>query len=104
MCSDVCPYNKDLKINEQDKLPDDMIYPELAPLMNISEDEYEEKYGSNMFGLIMGGRKYLRRNVAVALGNAADDKALPCLESAAKDEDPLVRSHAEWAIEKIKAR
>ena len=104
VCSDVCPYNKDLKINEQDKLPDDMIYPELAPLMNISEDEYEEKYGSNMFGMIMGGRRYLRRNVAVALGNAGDDNALPSLETAVKDEDPLVRSHADWAIKKIKVQ
>ncbi len=62
----------------------------------------EEDVGSLMFGFIMGGRRYLRRNVAVALGNSGDRKALPCLEIAAKDEDPLVSSHAEWAIEKIK--
>jgi epoxyqueuosine reductase len=102
VCSDVCPYNKNLKVNETDKLPDEMIYPELIPLMNISEDEYERKYESQMFGFIMGGRRYLRRNVAVALGNAASEQALPCLEIAVKDEDPLVSSHARWAIDKIK--
>ena len=102
VCSDVCPYNKKLKINERDKLPDETIYPELIPMMNLSEEEYERNYGSNMFGFIIGGRRYLRRNIAVALGNAGDKKVLPCLEIAAKDEDPLVSSHAIWAIDNIK--
>jgi epoxyqueuosine reductase len=102
MCSDVCPYNKKLKVNEADKLPDEMIYPELIPMMNMGENEYEEKYGSKMFGFIMGGRRYLRRNIAVALGNSGNKRALPCLEIAAKDDDPLIHSHAIWAIEKIK--
>jgi len=102
ICSEVCPQNRKLKINEEDKMPDDEIYPELIPLMNISEETYDQRFGAQMFGFIMGGSRYLRRNVAVALGNSGNKKALPCLEIAAKDEDPLVRSHAEWAIEKLK--
>ena len=101
VCSDVCPHNKKLAINERDKLPDETIYPELIPMMNLSEEEYGKKYGANMFGFIMGGRRYLRRNIAVALGNTGDKNALPCLEIAAKDEDPLVNSHAAWAIDNI---
>ena len=103
ICVEVCPCNKNLKLNEEDKLPPDVIYPELIPLMNMSEAEYDKRYGELMFGFIMGGSRYLRRNVAVALGNCGNKKALPCLEIAAKDEDPLVSSHAEWAIEKIKS-
>ena len=102
VCSDVCPYNDKLVINERDKLPEETIYPELIPMMNLSDEEYEQKYGSNMFGFIMGGRSYLRRNIAVALGNSGEKKALSCLEVAAKDEDPMVCSHATWAIENIK--
>jgi epoxyqueuosine reductase len=104
MCSDVCPHNSMLTINEADKLPDEIIYPELIPLMNLDDGEYEKRYGSKMFGLIMGGRRYLRRNIAVALGNSGSEAALPCLEIAAQDEDPLVCSHAAWAIERIKKR
>lgn len=104
ICSDVCPYNKELKVNKTDKLPDEMVYPEIIPMMNMGEDEYERRYGSQMFDFIMGGRKYLRRNSAIALGNSGNEKALPCLEIAARDEDPLVRSHAEWAIERIKEK
>jgi epoxyqueuosine reductase len=104
ICSEVCPRNKDLHINTADKLPDEMIYPELIPMMNMDEDEYEKKYASQMFGFIMGGRRYLRRNVAVALGNSGNKKALPCLEIAARGEDPLISSHAAWAIEKIREK
>ncbi len=104
VCSDVCPHNKNLMVNAEDKLPDDVIYPHLIPLMNMTDDEYEEKYGAKMFGFIIGGRQYLRRNIAVALGNSGCREALPSLETAARDEDPLVRSHAAWAIEKLKGR
>jgi epoxyqueuosine reductase len=104
VCSDVCPYNKKLKINEEDKLSDDIIYPEIIPMVNMEEEEYQKRYGAQMFEFIMGGRRYVRRNCAVALGNAGSEKALPSLEIAARDEDQLVRSHAEWAIEKINSR
>ena len=101
ICSDVCPYNKGLKVNEKDKMPDDVIYPELIPLLNISEEEYEKKYGAKFFDFIMGGRRYLRRNVAIALGNSGSEEALPELFKALEDEDNLVRSHAAWALGKI---
>lgn len=101
VCSDVCPYNKKAKLNTRDRLPDDEIYPRLLPLLNISQEEYDEKYGAKMFGLIMGDRRYLRRNIAVALGNANEKSALPLLEIAAKDEDEIVSSHAKWSIEKL---
>ena len=48
-------------------------------------------------------RGYLR-NVAVALGNTGDMHALPVLQKALNDEEPLVREHAKWAIEKINQR
>ncbi len=103
ICSDACPHNSSLEINEKEKAPDSVVYPELIPLMNLGEEEYEKKYGAKMLGFFMGERRYLRRNVAVALGNAGNSDALSCLEIAASDEDRLVSSHAEWAIEKIKA-
>jgi epoxyqueuosine reductase len=45
-------------------------------------------------------RGYLR-NVAVALGNSGDMHHLPVLQDALNDEEPMVREHAAWAIEKI---
>lgn len=48
-------------------------------------------------------RGYLR-NVAVALGNTADLHALPVLQNALSDDEPMIREHARWAIEQINKR
>ena len=48
-------------------------------------------------------RGYLR-NVAVALGNTGDMHALPVLQNTLNHEEPMVREHAKWAIEKIEER
>ena len=42
--------------------------------------------------------------MAVALGNTADWHALPVLNQALEDPEPLVREHAKWAIEEIKGK
>jgi len=46
----------------------------------------------------------LLRNVCVALGNVGDTSALPALERAAADAEPLVAEHAQWAIARIQER
>ena len=44
----------------------------------------------------------LRRNAAVALGNALDRSTVPALrESLEGDPHPMVRSHAAWALGRI---
>jgi epoxyqueuosine reductase len=43
----------------------------------------------------------LLRNVAVALGNLRDLRALPALEAALHEADPLIRSHAAWALGRL---
>jgi epoxyqueuosine reductase len=48
-------------------------------------------------------RRGLLRNVAVALGNSGDLSKRPVLEHLARDEDPLVREHAEWALRRLGA-
>lgn len=48
-------------------------------------------------------RGYLR-NVAVALGNTGDMHALPVLQNALSDEEPMIREHAQWAIGQIRKR
>ncbi len=45
-------------------------------------------------------RGYLR-NVAVALGNTGNMHALPILQNALNDEEPMIKEHAIWAIDKI---
>jgi epoxyqueuosine reductase len=48
-------------------------------------------------------RRGLLRNTAVALGNWGDREAIPVLEKARQDPEPLVREHAAWALHRIRA-
>jgi epoxyqueuosine reductase len=49
-------------------------------------------------------RRGILRNVCVALGNVGDATALPALEKAGRDPEPLIAEHARWAIEQIEKR
>ena len=44
------------------------------------------------------------RNVCVALGNIGTSDDLPALEIAARDPDPLIAEHAQWALARIRSR
>ena len=46
-------------------------------------------------------RRGFLRNVAVALGNWANTEAIPALSLGLCDSEPLVRSHAAWALGRI---
>ena len=45
-------------------------------------------------------RGYLR-NIAIVLGNSGDIHHLPVLQNALNDEEPMIREHAQWAIDTI---
>jgi epoxyqueuosine reductase len=66
----------------------------------------EARYQTEFTGTAMrrATRSGLRRNAAVVLGNRGDPGALPALAQALADPDPLVRSHAAWAIGRIEPR
>ena len=38
------------------------------------------------------------RNVAIALGNSKNPKAVPFLINALNDKEPLIRAHTVWAL------
>jgi epoxyqueuosine reductase len=44
------------------------------------------------------------RNVCVALGNVGTLDDLPALEQAARDPEPLIAEHAQWAIARLQSR
>jgi epoxyqueuosine reductase len=46
-------------------------------------------------------RRGLVRNACVAAGNSKDASLLPFLEPLLSDPEPLVRSHARWALERL---
>ena len=101
VCQQVCPWNR--------FAPEaDPAFEKLIPLRNLTEDLVLTPEAFNRTfkdsPVKRAKRRGYLRNVSVALGNLGDESALPALESALEDPEPLVREHAAWAIQTIKDR
>lgn len=100
-CQDACPWNQ----HAADAPPrGGSAFPSLLELLAMSREQYQDRFrGSAIKRATYRG---LRRNVAVALGNAAArQEHLGALDKVAADsaEDPLVREHAGWAAARQRA-
>lgn len=72
----------------------------LEPLLTISNKEFKAK-----FGHVSGswrGKKPIQRNAILALAHFKEQQAVPeLLEVMKKDERPVIRGTAAWALGKI---
>jgi epoxyqueuosine reductase len=79
--------------------------PSLVALMRMSREEWDR--WTRGTAIRRAGFRGFKRNVAVAMGNwlaAMDDppaEALEVLREALEDEEPLVREHAAWALDRV---
>ncbi|MDQ2872907.1 MAG: tRNA epoxyqueuosine(34) reductase QueG [Candidatus Eremiobacteraeota bacterium] len=74
--------------------------PPLLELLRLRSGEFKRTYAPTAMG--WRGAAVLRRNAAVALGNALDRATVPALEAALRDDPhPMVREHAAWALGRI---
>jgi epoxyqueuosine reductase len=76
--------------------------PDLIELLSLNEAAFRKRFAGTP--MLRTKRRGLLRNVCVALGNVGDERALPMLQQATIDAEPLIREHARWAIEKIQER
>ena len=104
ICQDVCPWNRKAAISDdapwQPRVGLDA--PRLRDLWSRSDAELRVLLkGSPMK---RAGVRRLRRNLAVSIGNCGDPSAADELAGAAHEtcEDPLVRAHVDWAVEKLR--
>ncbi|MCB0212284.1 MAG: tRNA epoxyqueuosine(34) reductase QueG [Anaerolineae bacterium] len=101
-CQEICPWvRRYAHPTSADFLryDPDWVAPKLVDLMALTEEEFRTRFKGTP--LKRTKRRGLLRNVAVALGNWGSPEALPALEQARHDPEPLIREHAEWAIEQI---
>jgi epoxyqueuosine reductase len=74
--------------------------PVLVELLALRSGTFERRYRPTAMG--WRGGAVLRRNAAVALGNALDRSAVGALaESLSADPHPMVRGHVAWALGRI---
>jgi epoxyqueuosine reductase len=104
ICQAVCPWNRQApESREPAFLPRaGFAAPELIPLLRLSDDEFRARFRGSP--ITRAKRRGLLRNVAVALGNLRDLRALSALEAALNDAEPLIRGHAAWALGRLGGR
>jgi epoxyqueuosine reductase len=103
-CLAVCPWNRFAREGALMKAAHrpELDGPDLLELLDLSEALFRERYRRTP--LWRARRSGLLRNVCVALGNSGDWRALPALDRATRDPDPLIAEHAAWARDQITSR
>ena len=103
-CLAACPWNKFARTGNLMKphARADLAAPDLLELLQLDDAGFKSRFAGTP--MLRTKRRGLLRNVCVALGNVGDKTALPALEKATQDKEPLIAEHARWAMEQISQR
>lgn len=104
ICQEVCPWNRKSPPGLDAALQATVteLQVDLLELMSLSEAGFRERFQHTP--LMRTKRSGLLRNAAIALGNIGNERALPVLEQAVEDEEPVICEAAAWAIAQIRAK
>jgi len=103
-CQEACPPNR-LEDRRRPPAPaavDDEAWVPVLAVLAASDDELLSRHGR--WYIPKRQPRYLRRNALVVLGNigdGADPDVVAALRRALADPDPMLRSHAAWAAERL---
>ena len=95
-CQIVCPWNSYAVATEEPAFQEREGVKGLIELMQLDDEGFRSRFRKSPVKRIK--RRGLLRNVAVALGNSGQMEAVPVLIQALSDLEPLIRSHAVWAL------
>jgi len=105
ICQEVCPFNAGAGEPPDPALAPRSLehaLPDLIALAGIGANQLRGRVRRTALRRIP--RAMLLRNVAVALGNTGDARALPPLIDLLSAREPIVRGHAAWALGRLGAR
>jgi len=102
-CLAACPWNKFAREGKLMKphARTDLATGDLIELLHLDDAGFKARFAGTP--MLRTKRRGFLRNVCVALGNLGNASALPALEKAAHDREPLIAEHARWAITQIQA-
>ena len=101
ICQEVCPVNRKAKVGNSNEFKERTGFglPELVPILEMDQATFSKVYRNSPIkrAKLMG----LKRNACVALGNSGDPNAIGPLAKALRNEEPIVKIHAAWALGRI---
>ena len=99
-CLAVCPWNKYARqAHEHYAARPEAQAPALAELARLDDAAFRERFRGSPVKRI--GRGRFVRNVAIAIGNSGDPALAPLARNLTRDDDPLVRGAAVWALSRL---
>ncbi len=101
-CQEICPWVRRYSQPRQSDFltyDPDLVAPKLIDLMQLDDVDFRSRFKGSPIKRTK--RRGLLRNVAIALGNWGDEAAMPILEQACQDPEPLIQEHAAWALARI---
>jgi epoxyqueuosine reductase len=106
ICQDVCPWNSPRRtpigvLADLEPRPE-LVNPALEWLAGMDEPAFERAFNGSP--VRRAGFAGMRRNAAIAMGNAGLSKFLPRLREWAQAADEALRAAARWALEKIESQ
>ncbi len=103
ICQEVCPVNRKAQPTAEPSFGKrGLEVVDLAELLELSEEGFRARFQGTP--ILRAKRVGLQRNACVALGNLKKTAAVPVLTQALRQGEPLVRSHAAWALGEIGGR
>ena len=101
ICQMVCPWNR-FAVEGDPAFGDNNPSHPLIEDLTLSPQEFNQRFKQTP--IKRAKRRGYLRNVAVALGNTGNLHALPVLNQALEDPEPMVREHANWALAEIRKK
>jgi epoxyqueuosine reductase len=103
ICQDVCPHNTRAPVTVEPSFAGSGLGMSLMDLLSVRDDSaFEKRFAGTPF--MRAKRSGLLRNACLAAANLGRRDLLPVLERLATDDaHPLIREHAAWAVEHLKA-
>jgi epoxyqueuosine reductase len=103
-CLSACPWNRFARASHESAFAarPAVAGMKLRDFLCLDEIQFQTLFRRSPIKRIK--RRGFLRNVCVALGNVGTDSDLEALEVAARDPDPLISEHAEWALGRIQER
>jgi epoxyqueuosine reductase len=100
-CLAVCPWNKFAQTGRETKLAarENLRAPALAELVRLDELGFRALFAKSPVKRI--GRDRFIRNVLIAIGNSGDATLADAAKRLLRDESPLVRGAAVWALSQL---
>jgi epoxyqueuosine reductase len=100
-CLAVCPWNRFAKQSAALRpfLRDELSTPALKELSTFDDEQFRKYFAGTP--IKRTGRDRFLRNVLIAMGNSGDQSMIGAIEPHLKDDTPLVRGAAIWALAQL---